>query len=197
MTRRRSPDSGGFTLVEVMIAIVVSTAIVVPLSAWIVLAFRQHGEIIERSHIDDGTSFASVSFTRDANSANSVALGGADCDVGLSGLPAASAPGTTVLISFSYDDNGNGESRTVYLVTSTPDGAVLERHRCDATGALDRSTTIADHLSAPSAGWSAMVDCSPRPGYPSSDRGRCNLVLTNVRGRRTSVSASLRTGGPR
>ena len=166
-----------------------------PLLAWTLIAFRQQSAITARSHVDNGTNFAAIRFTRDVNSANAVALGGADCPPSISPLPASSAGGSTVLMSLAYDDNGNGESRTVYVVTATSDGGVLERHRCDSTGVLTDSDLVADQLGIPAGGWSTMAACVPRPGFPAADRGRCTLTLTSRDGRQTSVSAAIRTGG--
>lgn len=222
---RQRRCQSGFTLVEMMIAMVVGTMIAIPVMGWITMTYRQNAEQSHRARADNVASLARITFGRDVASADSVTIGGDDCTdavttptstteapttttvVGPSTTEAptstvpppasvVSPPNVVMLLSLGYDDNGNSASRTVYRVETEGERATLQRRRCDATGQLVSSDDLGDGLVEPTGGWSSMASCGQRPGYPTGDCGQVTLAIT-TKGRTDRVTVKLRTGPPR
>ena len=200
MSRRRSES--GFTLLEVLLTVALSSAIVLPVTAWMVLAYRQQASIITTSREDNAINFLSVYLPRDVSSASAVATTGTDCP------DPAPADDDGVVLALDYADHGSGVSRIVYRVEETGGLGTLVRRVCTIAGSSGTpaplgsapSTPIADHLQKPAAGWHALVAVGPRPtaaGYPADDQGRVTVTLTGSSGHPLSVTADLRTGPPR
>ena len=194
--RARRRSEAGFTLLEVLITVALSGAIVLPVTAWMVLAYRQQATITTTSREDNALNFLAVYLPRDVVSATSAATVGTDCP------DPAPSNDDGVILELDYADHGSGASRIVYRIDEAAGQGTLVRRVCavGAGGTTSSSTQIADHLVRPDSGWHAVAAVGPRPatgGYPVSDTGRVIVTLTGSSGHPLSVTADLRTGAAR
>jgi prepilin-type N-terminal cleavage/methylation domain-containing protein len=185
LTAARVSAEAGFTLMEVLLALVISSAIVIPLLAWMILGYRQQTTVTVQSHDDNATNQLSIELPPDVASSALAATTGADC-VG----------GTTVVLQLQR--TADPAKRVVYAVIETTVGGqalgTLVRRECDGASPAG-ATEISDQLTRPASGWPGIVECTPASGQPDACR-QVTVTLTGPRGRPMSVTATRRLGTP-
>ena len=146
MSDRRRTESG-FTLLEVLLSAALSAMIVLPLTAWMVLAFRQQATLTTTSRLDNGTNFLAVYLPRDVASASRIsAKPWTDC-------PGADTPGTIVLsLDYDYQGGAGGAAKTVYTVAEGPTGGTLTRRICGVASTVALSALVAGSSTTTVAG---------------------------------------------
>lgn len=94
-------DDGGFTLIEVLLAIVIAAIVFSVVSASFIIALRSTGESTDRLLESQGSAFTSASFAKDVQRATGLSLLGR-CS-GATGTPVVSLSGQEVLASGTTD----------------------------------------------------------------------------------------------
>jgi len=170
---------------EVLLALVISAAIVVPLLAWMVLGYQQQATITVQSHDDNAANQLSIELPRDVASSAVVATAGTDC-----------VAGTTVVLQLQRA--AGATRRVVYAVSESTVGGralgTLTRRVCDGS-TPGGATEISDELTRPPGGWADLVRCSPAVGQPDACRS-VTVELTGPRGRPMAVTGTRRLGAP-
>lgn len=142
--RRRRSGQGGFTLVEVLVAIVIATLIIGPVSAWAVSTFRHQGVGKDELGRATATGLLNSYYVRDVASARQVAVNNPSAISNCGGIPPGSPPETVVL---RLTRSGSAGGWIVYSeVRPTPTSAELWRRVCGPTGDLVDSTVVFDRV---------------------------------------------------
>ncbi len=114
----------GFTLLEVLIALVVSTLIIVPTLAWITMTYRQNAAQTNSARADTLGSLTRLAFSRDVASANDVSLDAHDCasesPVSVASTPDASPDAGLAAVSPDTDPPTTAPPSTVPSTTAPP-----------------------------------------------------------------------------
>lgn len=215
MRRLRARTQQGFSMLEMLVTLVISSLVIIPVLAWMVIGYRTQDDLQRRSHDDRIASFLSQYFPRDVQTASAAATGGTPCGSG--GAPVVAVVGTTttldgvtttttppsppptVVLTLANADQGSGDTRTVYSIVERPDGTgSLWRTRCENTSnSVTSQNLLAEGLVRPTGGWSQIVACSTRAGLIVDPCGRVTLTVKARSGAPVAVSASRRTGPPR
>jgi len=128
--RRRS--QGGFTLIELILTICISSMIILPLLAWMILAFHSQEVVTTTSSESAGRNQLAVYLARDVGSASLVTVGGSDCVAS----PAPPGPRPDVVV-MSSTGGGATAPRVSYVLTAVDaDSSRLVRRTCDTTGTM-------------------------------------------------------------
>ena len=170
--RRRTAGEGGFTLIEVLVTVAISSAIVVPILTWIVIGFRVENNAVQGAKLAQGASLLNAYLPSDvANSAEGSNAAIIDCSGG------EATAGIPVLGLDDVDIDGPGgdpATRTVYVVWSEdaaggePYG--LWRRRCDAdTLALVDELRVIEELEPASGTVPAAVSVTCAPGASATN----------------------------
>lgn len=200
ITRRREANSqAGISLLEVMITLVIVSAIAVPVTAWMMLGFRASDASERRLDDSNSTNIVEAFFTRDVQNAATIALGGADCPGGEGAVATAGATGVVLLGMIDT----TGTKRVVYttLTEGTPARTSLYRRSCKpspAAGDTTDSSRIAADVTLPPGltTWTQLATCSTRAASPGDDCGQVALKFAGRSGEVISVAATKRIGGP-
>lgn len=176
----RFRGEAGFTLVELIIAIILLGIIIVPLSAAFVFGVRAITDSEQRINEQRSPLFTSTFFAKDAQSAATVS------DRATSATPACGT-GTNV-ISFSWSETPiNGGAPLNYSVSYALVGSgttkTLTRSACSASGT--QSATVApvlgaDNAAAPGGAAAVWVTCVDVNGGASCTNRPVTFTLTGT-----------------
>jgi prepilin-type N-terminal cleavage/methylation domain-containing protein len=166
----------GFTLIEVIVVLAISTLIAVPVTAWAISTLRQQdlSQALLRNAVNTGT--IGSHFSKDVASAAQLIAhpGGGDCDGGGSGS------GGDVVLSVVPSASSN---RVVY--SEAPSGAAtghntLWRRECGPTGALASATELFERVVPGSVRLTCLRATGDTTGDPceSATNRRVRLQLT-------------------
>jgi PKD repeat protein len=174
----------GVTLVEILLALVLTMVIVGPLTAWSVLVLSQRDDSENELGRINATGLINQYLPRDVGSAKYVSSSGGQC-VGVTGsnTPKLQLKPTDQTRRIVYDE----------ATASDPEGTVttsLWRHVCDSKGDLADSTELVRGIRAgsvtvrcwgPSGEAPASPDgCDTFPGSPTSNDANSQVDLTVV-----------------
>ncbi|MFZ4518955.1 MAG: PKD domain-containing protein [Microthrixaceae bacterium] len=191
--RRRTTGQAGLTLVELLLALVISGVVMVPLGAWAVSALG--GQTTTRTQLEaaNGTGLVTTWFTRDVTSASTVtAATASDCTGGGGG----SGAGTTTVVGITRA--GSSATRVFYRLAPADADASrtgLWRRACDPSGALIEAIEVYPNL-APGG---AAVTCPDTAGSGAPDpcavdaNRQVQLTLSPADTRQVTVRATRRT----
>jgi len=184
--RQRSQE--GFTLIEVMLVVFVSSIIVLPLLGWMIMAFRVETQVKETSAEVLAENLLGAYFGRDVVAAKSGAVGGVDCAGG-------EGSGGEVVLSLAA---GSGATNVVYsAVAAKPGFAQIWRRACPGVGGLtDSETLVIEEAAVPAGGWASALVCGDRPGRSADTCGQVQLTFTMRNGDTVEAAASRRIGAP-
>ncbi len=199
---------GGFTLVELLLALVVSALVATPLAMWMVMGYRTHDQVTKRSHDDDAAVFLATALQRDVLGADVAARGGAGCPPAAGSTLPADAESILVLTKHDlYDADDDPGQLTTYAVAEVPSatgevtGTLIRRVCTNEPPVTSQERVLADRLERPLDGWSRMVVCEGRgpdgaehAAYGASDQcGRVTITFIGRSGTPASVTAARRT----
>ena len=152
------------TLLEVLLALVVSAAIITPLTAWAVLGFQEQVRTTSRLADTNESNLLLTYLTRDVHSAAAITTGG-DCTGGAG--DSASGATSKVLLSIAADDPVT--VRVVYTVAPSNGDATrvsIWRRTCEtdpAPGVAPSATELVKDLD-PAAVVEATCAATPTDG---------------------------------
>lgn len=193
MNRRRPPTRAaqhGMTLLEVLLALVVSAAIITPLTAWAMLAFGEQVRTTSRLDDTNESNLLLTYFTRDVHSA-----AGITTDVDCVGGEGDSASGVTAKVLFSIAADENATARVVYTVAPSADDETrvsIWRRTCatdPAPGDVPSATELVKDLD-PAAAVEATCAATPT----DSKCGQVTLSYPARSGATVRHSAARRSG---
>lgn len=139
MSTVRHRGEGGFTLVEVLLVVAISSAIMVPLLGWMIVGLRTEETVVRSSARELSQNLLADRFPADVAAARSVVIGGGDC-VGV-------APSRTVVLQLTRPTGS-----VVYaLVPGEQQLLVLQRSECAPDGTLTATRDLASGIVAPAA----------------------------------------------
>lgn len=205
---RRPTGQGGFTLVEVLLAVVVAAIVVTPLGMWMVMGYRTHDQVSRRSHDDDAAVFLATALQRDVLGADVAARGGTGCPpADGSTLPEDAEPILQLTKRDLYDVEDDPVQLTTYAVAEVPapgggvTGTLIRRVCTNEPPVTSQERVLADRIERPLDGWSRMITCEGREpdgsehaAYGPSDQcGRVTLTFIGRSGTPTSITAARRT----
>lgn len=173
---RRRAGQHGMTLIEVLLALVVSATILVPLTAWAVFGFGEEVRTIDRVADANQNNLLATYLTRDVHSAASVTTGG-DCT---SSSPPEAA--SRVLLNIAADDPAT--VRIVYTVAPSSD---------DATRASIWRRTCS---TAPDAGEPAAASELVKDLDPLAVTATCGTTPTDTACGEVTITYPSRSGAP-
>lgn len=191
--RRRPAGQAGLTLVELLLALVISGVVIVPLGAWTVSALG--GQATTRTQLDaaNGTGLLTTWFTRDVTSASAVtAATSSDCTGGGGG----SGAGTVTVVGITRA--GAAATRVFYRLAPADGDAgrtSLWRRQCDPAGGLVDAIEVYPNL-VPRG---AAITCPDTAGSGAADpcavdaNRQVQLTLTPVAASELTVRATRRT----
>ena len=134
MRRRIAGDQRGMTLVETVLALGLSTMLVLPMLGWAQVAMDQQVEIRERNVSGASLGVLRAHFLRDVATAHRAVIGADRSD----GCDAGTARGTTPLLTLT-----RGEQRIVYSIAPGDEPEPeLRRDVCDDTAADAVAATV-------------------------------------------------------
>jgi PKD repeat protein len=120
------------TMVETMLAVMLSSLMVLPMMGWVGLALQQQREVAERNISGASLGTLRTYFVRDVSTATAAWVEGDELSQCSSG-----AKGERTLLMLA-----SGEGRTAYALVPDDEGAAtLRRVRCAASGAVAWNTT--------------------------------------------------------
>lgn len=194
-----SRSQAGISLLEVLIALVIVSAISVPITAWMMLGFRESDASERRLQDSNSTNLLATWFARDVQSAAAVTLGGPDCAGGDGAVGSTGTKGTVLL--GTVDSTGTRRAVYTVLTEGTPATTSLYRRTCAVTPAptdvTDVSQLATDIALPPGAStWAGLASCAPRGGATGDACGQASLRFTGRSGEVISVAATRRVGGP-
>lgn len=178
--RRRLRGQHGFTMVEVLMTVAISSVIMVPLLAWMLLAFETQVEITDNSSETAARNLLASYLPTDVGSSATIDPAPADC-------AATPTPGDVPRLSMV--GAGTVPVRTVYLLrpVAVRTGELIRR-TCQSTSTEDLVVVERVALPATSSVVATCDDCSSR-------NGRVNLSVELAEDRGTiSVTGSRRIG---
>lgn len=186
----RRPGQQGMTLLEMLLAIVISAAIITPLTAWAVLGFGEEVRTVKRVADANESNLLVTYLTRDVHSAAAITTGG-DCagGEGDSGSTATSR----VLLSIAADDPVT--VRVVYTFAPSSDDATrssIWRRVCSTTPAPGELPSATELVEALDPGAAVTATCA---ATPTDDA--CGQVTVSYPGRSGALvrhSATRRSG---
>jgi len=179
---RRVRGQGGFTLTEVLLTVAISTVIMVPLTAWMILAYRTQVDVTHNSARTAAGNLLGSYLPRDVGSAVVVDDIAGDCS------PSPS-PGDEPVLSMTAAGDGR---RTTYLVRAGTgnDGGVLIRRTCAGSGGAVDDIEIIERVASPASS-SIVAACQ---GPCSARHGRVDMTVQLVDGGSISATAFRRVG---
>ena len=153
----------GFTLVELVVAIVILGILIAPLAGSVILGFRANGATVDRLAESHDAQIAAAMFARDVQGATQVAAGGA------AGSPAcASTQPEAVDVVDLHQTSGDWLSYSYARVSNSPvssgygptgDETVIVRTVCDASGTVQSTLTVV-HLADSAPGHTPFAACN-------------------------------------
>ncbi|MEI2698704.1 MAG: PKD domain-containing protein [Microthrixaceae bacterium] len=186
----------GMTLVETLLAVMLSGIMILPITGWATMAMREHQNVQTRNLSGSSLGILRSTFTRDVSNSDSAWVDDetqlASCSDG--------AKGTIALLALGHED-----TRTTYSLVPDDDSYLLVRLRCAKPGATPgERTELASGVIA--AGTSATCATGKDLAERSRDLGveaigtattcrRITLQLTTMSLAQVSMTASLRIGG--
>jgi PKD repeat protein len=177
----------GFTLLETMLTVMLAGLILAPIFGWAYVASRQQAATVVRNIDGASVGLLRTYFLRDVASGRSALTGtaaaGTDCAGG--GSAAADPDDTLLRVTTSSGEH------IVFNRAEASDGEGLSIWRRECSGAAVAKETELIRDIAPA---SLQVNCSPRPGMPSTDCGRISLRVTTLSGQAAAMTASIRAG---
>lgn len=183
--RSRHRGQSGFTLVEVLITTAIGAIIMVPLLAWMTLAFQTQVSLTNNSARTAARNLVASYLPRDVVGAKTIDLVPADCVT----TPPVSGPSGVQRVVLSMVAAGATPARTVYLVRQVDStSAVLVRRTC--VGPVVDDTEIVEHVALPIS-TSVTASCQPC----NQRLGRVDLSIALAEGQGSiKVTASQRIG---
>lgn len=173
-------DGGGFTLIEVVVALVLLGIIIVPLTAAFIQGIRRTSEIDKRLGRSGDLQRISSWWTRDVGSVNPTGINAPDKEC--PDPAAATSPSDTALLTFSWDDN-TGDAGTPksasWVVEGSGADAKLVRRYCEG-GAPISEATLADSFGV--AGLPALSLVSDKLGGTANfcDSLSCTIKVSGA-----------------
>lgn len=173
-------DGGGFTLIEVVVALVLLGIIIVPLTAAFIQGLRRTGEIDKRLGRSADLQRISSWWTRDVGSVNPTGINAPDTEC--PDPAAATSPDDTALLTFSWDDN-TGDAGTPksasWVVEGSGADAKLVRRYCEG-GAPISEATLAESFGV--AGQTALQLVSDKLGGTANfcDATSCTIKVSGA-----------------
>lgn len=215
VVRRRARSGGGqsgMTLVETLLAVMLSSLMVLPMLGWTTLAVREQANVQLRNLTGTSLGLMRTYFVRDVTNADRAVTDGA-------GLDECVTKGSTPLLVLSQ-----GERRTAYSlvpdegrtntlvrdVCAGPGSSVADstdllagviragtEARCDTSSALREATAAVEDLVGGLLRGPKKKGAGPSSGIATEDDDECRRVtlqMTTAELRQVSVSAALRAG---
>ena len=185
-----SRKQAGVSLLEVLLALVVSATILVPLTAWAILGFEEQARTVSRVADTNESNLLATYLSRDVHSAAGITTGG-DC-VGGEG-DSASGVASRVLLSVAADDPVT--TRVAYTLAPSRDDATemsIWRRTCataPAAGELPAVTELVSGLDP-----TAVVEATCTSTPTDAACGQVTLSYPGRSGKVVSHSASRRSG---
>ena len=173
--RRRRQS--GMTLIETILAVSLSSIVMLPMLGWAIVAFREQPAAFDRNVRASDVGLLRSYLPRDVTPASGAAAGGTDCTGG-------TGAGTVVLVL----EHGASE-RVVYTTAAGSEGGTsLWRRECSGTSAPSDSAEVVAGV-APGG---VHVTCGARPGLTGDSCGVVTVRVTTTQGHQASVSAARR-----
>lgn len=197
MSARHLPrGQSGMTLVETLLAVMLSGIMILPITGWATMAMREHQNVQTRNLSGASLGILRTTFTRDVSSSDSAWVDDekqlASCTDG--------TKGEIVLLALGHED-----TRTAYTLVPDGDTYLLVRLRCAKPGGEpgERTELASDVIAA---GTNATCATGEDLAKRSSELGveaigtttacrRMTLQLTTRSLTQVAVTASLRIGG--
>ncbi len=191
-----SRGQSGMTLIETLLAVMLSGVMLLPITGWATMAMREHQNVQTRNLSGTSLGILRSAFTRDVTNSDSAWVGDdkeiTSCSDG--------AKGTINLLALGHED-----TRTSYSLVPDGDSYLLVRMRCAKPGSApgERNELASDVIPA---GTSATCATGDDLAKRSSELGvetigtttacrRVTLVLTTTSLEQVAMTASLRIGG--
>jgi prepilin-type N-terminal cleavage/methylation domain-containing protein len=176
----RTPRGGdaGFTLPELMVAIVILGLIIVPISSAFIVGLLTTGEAHSRLAETQTTVLMSAFWAGDVQSADGTVTTG--------GSPACTNAGTNLatVATFRWADDISPTNAASYVVRSNTDSRYLVRFYCRG-GSLVSQGTVAPELGAADP----TVACTPTCNKPT----RVTITMTTPKGATFTLNGTRRS----
>jgi prepilin-type N-terminal cleavage/methylation domain-containing protein len=164
---------GGFTMVELVMAVAILGILSTTIGVVGIVMFRTMGETQDRLEETRGPRFASVYWIPDVASAETVNPSGVVC-----------GSGGTTLVTLRWDDFQTGDTRVTYATTTTATGKTQLVRRLCASGSTTptRTTVVAPSVAATGG---AVITCGNGTTYSACstpDTDKSLLLSVKPRG---------------
>jgi prepilin-type N-terminal cleavage/methylation domain-containing protein len=173
-------DEGGFTLTELLVAIVITSLIVTVVASSLIVSARSSSDASGRMDESKDAQLAAAYFVADASSANTFADSGS--------IPSSCASSATLLADFQWSDAGT--AKRVYYA-AVPGSPALIRRCSYVNGASTPASNIAIVKNLKNTS-SASVTC-PQAFLCTSQPSLVELAVTETRGYTYALRATRRT----
>jgi len=182
----------GFTLPELLIAIVISSLLISVMSAVLIMSLKTNDKTSQRLYESHDAQVSANTYDRDAQSSDTVAFADADAVCNL----AVSDGGYSLVLSFQWTEASATPPNDVYIAdylvqTRSGQQPALHRRLCKKPGGgstlLQRDVIISDNL-ATSGSTAVTCDTMPCPSKPKT----VALQVTEKSGYTFTMSAQRR-----